>query len=516
MGWLHAPNWMQEQVPRLEAARDSALADGFTDALLLGMGGSSLAPELFARVFGASSEGLKLSVLDSTSPGAILNKLKELDPGRTLFLVSSKSGSTVETLSLFKYFYNWTSKAVGEAAAGGHFLTITDPGSKLVELGERYGFRDLFLNDPNIGGRYSALTYFGLVPAALAGVDVRRLLDRALDHGAACESCVSIADNPAARLGILIGDLAREGLDKLTLVLPAGLESFGDWVEQLIAESTGKDGRGIVPVVGEPLGPPQVYGNDRLFISIRLGDAPGFEADLELLEAAGHPVAQISLRDPYDLGGQFMLWEFATAVAGERLSIQPFDQPNVEAAKVLAREMVEAYRTEGALPASVPDFEDEGIAVFEAPGAADLESAITYFLERGREDSYIALQAFLPPTEETSAQLQALRVQLRNRTARATMLGYGPRYLHSTGQLHKGDAGGGLFLMLTADEPEDVAIPDQAGVDDSSLSFGVLKAAQALGDLKALQDAGRTVLRIHFRTDVVAGLERLLRAAGAS
>ncbi len=478
------------------------------------MGGSSLAPELFAKVYGEDSAGLTLSVLDSTSPGAVLRKQQELDPDRTLLLVSSKSGSTVETLSLFKSFYNWTSEAVG-AAAGGHYITITDPGSKLVEIAERYGFRDIFLNDPDIGGRYSALTYFGLVPAALAGADVRQLLDRALDHGAACESCVGIDENPAAYLGVLIGDLAREGRDKLTLVLPGELESFGDWVEQLVAESTGKDGRGIVPVVGEPLGSPQVYGDDRLFISFQLGDDSGPMAALRALEAAGHPVARVDLRDRYDLGGQFMLWEWATAIAGERLSIQPFDQPNVEAAKVLAREMVEAYQSEGRLPPSVPDFEENGIAVFGSPGTDDLDSAIAGFLDQGGQNSYIALQAFLPPTPSTSERLQALRVLLRDRTALATMLGYGPRYLHSTGQLHKGDAGNGLFLMLTSDEQQDLPIPDQAGSEDSSLSFGVLLAAQALGDLRALKDAGRTVLRIHFTADVVAGLDRLQRAAGA-
>ncbi|MFQ5857881.1 MAG: glucose-6-phosphate isomerase, partial [Anaerolineae bacterium] len=380
-------------------------------------------------------------------------------------------------------------------------------------LADRYKFRATFLNDPNIGGRYSALSYFGLVPAALVGVDVPRLLDRALATACGCESCVTAEDNPGAWLGVIMGELAKAGRDKVTIVTSPRIASFGDWLEQLIAESTGKEGKGILPVVGEPLGTPDVYGDDRLFVYLGLDgrtrnhprhadghtsyDAESLAA-IQALEDAGHPAVGLHLHDRYDLGGQCFLWEMATAVVGHRLGINPFDQPNVESAKVRAREMVAAYQKEGALPEDKP-----------APLTSE---ALDGFLVQAQPGDYIAIQAYVTPAAETDAALQALRTRLRDRTRLATTVGYGPRFLHSTGQLHKGDAGNGLFIQFTADDPQDVPIPDEAGSPASSITFGVLKAAQALGDRQALLDAGRRVIRFHLGDNVVGGLKQLADA----
>jgi glucose-6-phosphate isomerase len=478
-------------VARLEAFASSIREAGYTDVLVLGMGGSSLAPDVFAHAFGGQGAGLDLAVLDSTDPGAVLAQAERVDLARTLFIVATKSGSTVETLSFFKYFYNRVAEAVGAEKAGEHFVAITDPGSKLEALAEDHGFRDVFLNDPNIGGRYSVLSYFGLVPAVLVGVDVARLLDRAL---ALCRR-----PGAAARLGAILGAMAGEGVDKLTFVTSPGLANFADWIEQLVAESTGKEGKGIVPVVGEPLGPPGVYGDDRLFVYLRLAGDEGANADLDaatqVLAEGGQPVLRLALHDLYDMGAQFFLWEMATAIAGHLLGINPFDQPNVEAAKVRARRAVAAYAAEGALPG-------DGAA---SPGGGRLK----VFLAGAQAGDYVALQAYLQPSKESDAALRVLRVLLRDQLKLATTVGYGPRFLHSTGQLHKGDAGNGLFVQLTADSLEDVAIPDEAGSDSSSISFGLLKMAQALGDKQALQAAGRRTIRFHLGDDVAAGLKAL-------
>ena len=381
-------------------------------------------------------------------------------------------------------------------------MAITDPGSRLADLAERYGFRATFLNDPNIGGRYSALSYFGLVPAALIGVDVPTLLDRAMTATCNSESCNCPVegDNNGAWLGAILGELTKAGRDKVTIIAsPAtAITSFGDWVEQLIAESTGKEGRGILPVVGEPLGSPDVYGDDRLFVHLRLNDDETHDAAVQALEEAGHPVVRLRLGDRYDLGGQFFLWEMATAVAGHRLGINPFDQPNVEAAKMLVRNMVAEYTETGALPRGET-----------TPLTAE---ALNEFLAQAQPGDYITLQAYVQPTAETDAALLALRAWLRDRYRLATTVGYGPRFLHSTGQLHKGDAGHGLFIQFTADDPRDAPIPDQAGSPDSTMTFGVLKMAQALGDRQALLDAGRRVIRFHLEDDVVGGLKRLAGA----
>jgi len=530
LGWLHTVEAMQENLPRLEALADQVRAKGYTHVLLLGMGGSSLAPEVFSKVFGASrgnpcgrpEQGNRkgypyLAVLDSTDPGTVLSYLDHLDLARTLFIVATKSGATAETLSFFKFFYNQVAEAlrqssgqaVGAERTGGHFIAITDPGSHLVDLAERYGFRATFLNDPNIGGRYAALSFVGLAPAALIGVDLQTLLNRATTMMCNCEGCNRPinGDNTGARLGAIMGELAKAGRDKLTLITSPPLASFGDWVEQLVAESTGKEGKGILPVVGEPLGPPEVYGNDRFFVVLDNGDwtldtgdrqVPNTQYLVSDLEEAGHPVVRLQLRDLYDLGGQFFLWEMATAVASHRLGINPFDQPNVEAAKVLARQMVAEYMQKGALP--------EGEV---APLSA---AALNEFLKQAGEGDYVALQAYVQPTAETDAALRTLRTGLRDRYKLATTVGYGPRFLHSTGQLHKGDGGNGLFIQFTADDRRDAPIPDEAGSPDSTMTFGVLKAAQALGDYQALHNAGRRVIRFHLGDDVVGGLRRLTEA----
>lgn len=498
LGWLHTPDNMDESVARLQTLVKAVRADGYTDVLLIGMGGSSLAPEVFYRSFGDVEDALDLAVLDTTDPDAIRAYEERLDPAKTLFIVSTKSGGTVETLSGFKYFYNWVVEAVGDEAAGDHFIAITDPGSKLVDIARKYHFRDVFLNDPTIGGRYSALSYFGLVPAALVGVDVARLLDRAQAEACNADACNDPVggDNRAAQLGAIMAELAKAGRDKLTIIASPPLASFGDWVEQLIAESTGKEGKGILPIVGEPVLSPEVYGDDRLFVYLRLEGDDTYDDVIAALAEAGQPVVELHLRDLYDLGRQFFLWEMATAVAGHRLGIQPFDQPNVESAKVRAREMVAAYSETGELP--------QGEA---APLSAE---ALHDFLAQVQPGDYISLQAYVPPTAETDEMLQALRRQLLERYRLATTVGYGPRFLHSTGQLHKGDAGNGLFIQFTSDPTQDVAIPDEAGKSESSMTFGVLKMAQALGDAQALLDENRRLIRFHVGTDVVGGLKRLM------
>jgi transaldolase/glucose-6-phosphate isomerase len=511
LGWLHSPEAMGDSIKRMKDLADAVRSNGYTHALLLGMGGSSLAPEVFRKTFGVKDGFLDLDVLDSTDPGAILAYADTLTPSRTLFIVSTKSGTTVETLSLFKFFYNWLSDALGKDSAGEHFIAITDPGTPLTDLAAKHGFRATYLNDPNIGGRYSALSYFGLVPATLIGVDVEVLLDRAMNM--VCNSdgcnCPVTGDNRSAQLGAILGGLNKTGRDKVTLIAPPEMESFGDWVEQLIAESTGKEGKGIVPVVGESVGPPNVYGKDRIFVHLRMeGDDSNDRAVAEF-DKAGHPVIRLFLKDRYDLGGQFFLWEMAVAVAGHCMGINPFDQPNVEAAKVLARKLTAEYKEKGSLPAETPSLVSNAIAVYGDVHANTAGDALIAFLGQATASGYVSLQPYVQPTVETTAALQNLRTRLRDKYHLATTVGYGPRFLHSTGQLHKGDAGNGLFIQFTADDKRDIPIPDEAGSPDSSMSFGVLKAAQAMGDRQALLDRGRKVLRYHLGGDVLGGLKKL-------
>ena len=513
LGWLHSPENMPDALPGIQELVEAVRAGGYTDVLLLGMGGSSLAPEVFSRAFGKAEGYLDLTVLDSTDPNAVLALTGRPDPAKTLYVVSTKSGGTVETFSFFKHFYNRVVDTVGREETGAHFVAITDPGSALADTAREYGFRATFLNDPNIGGRYSALSHFGIVPAVLLGVDAAKLLDRASTMTHNCDGCNSPVDgdNGGAWLGAIMGVMAGSGRDKLTLLTEPSVAAFGPWAEQLIAESTGKDGKGILPVAGEPVGGPEAYGDDRLFVYLGLAEEDGSELCVaaEALRGAGHPVVMIRLNDLYDLGGEFFRWEMATALAGRALGINPFDQPNVEDAKILARQMVAEYREQGALPEIEATVEGDGITAYAPDAAGSVEEAFEGFLSRARPGDYVALQAYVEPSEETTTALQALRVGLRDRFKLATTVGYGPRFLHSTGQLHKGDAGNGLFVQITAGDERDVPIPDEAGVEDSSLTFGVLKEAQVLGDRQALLDAGRRVIRLHLGSDVAGGLARL-------
>ena len=480
LGWLDIAERMQSAIPELSLLADELRRSGYRQAVLLGMGGSSLAPEVFRKTFGQKVGYLDLVVLDSTDPDAITSLDRRLDLASTLFIVSTKSGTTPETLSFFKHFYNRVIDILGNEKAGEHFIAITDPGSSLVDLATRYRFRKTFLNDANIGGRYSALSYFGLVPAALVGVDLVKLLERSILMSDECKS----EDSSGGWLGVILGELAKSGRDKVTFFFSQEITSFGDWVEQLIAESTGKSGRGVLPVVGEPIGPISDYGSDRVFVNIRLDKDQSNETILKDLNAAGHPVLTLELKDIYDLGKQFFLWEMATAVAGYRLGIQPFDQPNVEAAKIQARKMITEFARKGTLPSAHP---------------AELTSkTLSTFLASPVPGAYIAIQAYVQPSAAMDMALLNLRLKLRERTHLATTIGYGPRFLHSTGQMHKGDAGKGLFIQFISHPIQDVLIPDEAGQPGGGLTFGTLKAAQALGDQQALLEVGRKVIQFNL------------------
>ena len=508
LGWLDIPSRMEAEIPHLEEFAATLRREGYTDALLLGMGGSSLAPEVLARTFGPQPGFLRLAVLDSTDPRAVAARTNGLDLRTTLFVVSTKSGGTVETFSLFKYCYNLVAEALGREAAGEHFVAITDPGSGLADTAARYAFRETFLGDPTIGGRYSALSVFGLVPAALLGLDLRTLLGRAQ----AAAGSARAHDATAARLGITIAAAAAAGRDKLTLVTGPRLHSLGDWVEQLIAESTGKEGTGILPVVGEPPAAPEAYGDDRLFVYLRGGSDPALDAATDLLCRAGQPVVALPVGDEYDVAAQFFLWEMATAVAGALLGINPFDQPDVEAAKVQARQLVAAYHAEGSLPALEPTLRAGALTLYGEVTGTTPATAVAGFLDAAPSGAYLAVQAYVPPTPETDAALLALRCAARARTRLATTSGYGPRFLHSTGQLHKGDAGTGRCLQIVTASAPDLPIPDHAGETASAISFDVLKAAQALGDRQALVTGGRAVLTLHVDGSVAEVIGQLAAA----
>jgi glucose-6-phosphate isomerase len=478
---------------------------GYRDVVLLGMGGSSLAPEVLRAALGIRDGYPDLAVLDTTDPASIRGVENALDPAKALFLVASKSGTTVEVLSLFAYFMEEVKAARG-ATAGESFVAITDEGTPLQELARRHRFRRVFTNASDVGGRYSALSYFGLVPAALIGADVAKLLDRGLTMAEASAPCVAASEAPGLWLGATLGELALAGRDKLTLAVSPEVASLGAWVEQLIAESTGKEGKGILPVDGETLGEPSVYGDDRLFVHLRLDGDDSLDDAVGNLAAAGHPVITLHLRDAYDLGGEFFRWEFATASAAAILGINPFDEPNVAESKENTHRLLDAYRLRGALPEGQPVVREEGVALFAEETGGGLKEALASFLGRACPNDYVALIAYLTRAPATEAALQSMRLAIRDGTRAATTLGYGPRYLHSTGQLHKGGGDNGLFILFTGDDPEDLEVPGQP------YTFGVLKRAQALGDLEALQRRGRRVVRLHLSDNVEAGLGKVARA----
>ena len=478
LGWLTVTDITCEQLPSLAAFAEEVRDAGFKHVVLLGMGGSSLGPEVLRQTFGSIAGYPELTVLDSTVPAQVQAATDAIDPTRTLFLVSSKSGDSIEPNSFYAHFRSLVEQAVGVARAGQSFVAITDPGTSLERLARENGFRRVFLNPPDIGGRYSVLSYFGLVPAALMGIDITALLDRADCMREGCASFVPAHDNPGAWLGAIMGNLALRGRDKLTLATSPSIIGFGLWVEQLFAESTGKEGKGIVPVASEPLVDPVHYGEDRLFVYMRLAgdDNAVTDASIDGIEASGQPVVRIDLRDRYELGAEFFRWEFATAVVGAILDVNPFDQPNVQQAKDLTARLLQDYQTSGVRPAA------------EAAGSP------RELLSKARPGEYLAIMAYLRRTPETDQALSDLRRRVLERYHVATTLGYGPSFLHSTGQLHKGGPETGLFLQITAAHNRDVGIPG------ASYSFGTLVDAQASGDLQALRESGRGVARVRLAT----------------
>jgi transaldolase/glucose-6-phosphate isomerase len=502
LGWLTLPDSMEAELPRLESFAAEARADGIERVFVLGMGGSSLAPDVYSLVFGARPGFPELRVLDTTHPDAVERSSRDVDPARTLFLVSSKSGTTLETLSLFRFSWEMTVERLGGDRAGRQFVAITDPGSSLERLAAERGFRAVFNAPPDVGGRYSALTNFGLVPAALIGVDVRGLLERARAMERACGPEVPVGRNPGLALGAALGELALAGRDKLTFVTTPSLASFPDWIEQLVAESTGKHGQGIVPVVGEPLGRPEVYGEDRVFAALLLdGEETELEPQLAELQAAGHPVLHFHLSDRLDLGREMYRWELATAAAGAALGINPFDQPDVQLAKELASRAMKEQAERGSSRAAQGDATD-------AVDAAAVSAALRPWLEGVQPGDYLGLQAYLVPGGGVEESLRLIQAALRDFSRVAVTVGYGPRFLHSTGQLHKGGPLRCRFLQLVDQPGRGLPVPE------TDFEFAALIRAQADGDRQALEQRGRQVLRLQLGADPAAGFRAIREALG--
>lgn len=495
LGWLTVADEMIGVIDHLVEFSEAVRHSDFQHVMVCGMGGSSLCPEVLARTFGRQPGFPELLVLDSTDPDVIAAFKERIDVERCLFIIASKSGSTTEPNVFFKFLYEEVGKL--RANPGENFIAITDPGSPLVETAAELKFRRTFLNQSDIGGRYSALSYFGMVPAALMGLDVRRLLEGARQAAQSRDAAVE--------LGVAMGDNAAAGRDKLTLVIDQRLETLGLWIEQLIAESTGKEGTGILPVNGEPLGGPDVYGNDRVFVSISLGEVSE-RPQLEALGAAGHSIVYRKLDDLYDLGAEFFVWEFATAVAGWRLGINPFDQPNVQEAKDATKELLTTFTHRGQLNPRNIVASDDSIAVYGADDAEKAESVAEVLREQLatiRPGDYIAFLNYIEETPETDREFQELRTQLRDKTHCATTVGYGPRFLHSTGQLHKGGPDTGVFFQIIANDAVDFAIPGEP------YTFTILKQAQALGDFRALVKRGRRVIGIDLGDNTLEALAKL-------
>jgi transaldolase/glucose-6-phosphate isomerase len=501
LGWLSIVSEQGDRAGELARIATDVREAGFADAVLLGMGGSSLAPELFALTFGAQEGWPRLHVLDSTDPAQVKGVEDSVDLTNTLFIVSSKSGTTLEPNILLAYFLDRVREALGEEEAPKRFIAVTDPGSSLEQKAGADGFRHIAHGIASIGGRYSALSNFGLLPAAVTGVDVPGLLERAEKMTGACGAATPAAENPGLVLGAVLGVCAKHGRDKLTLITSPGIGDFGAWLEQLVAESTGKEGKGIIPVDGEPLGAPAAYGEDRLFAYVRLDAEPDAEQDvaIETLKQAGHAVVTISLGDRLDLGGEIFRWEFATAVAGSLIGIDPFDQPDVEASKIATRKLTSEYEQTGSLPGEEPTARGQNLALYGG------EDVAAHLAQAGAGD-YVALLLYGPRTPERSEQLGVLRTHIRDAHHVATCAGFGPRFLHSTGQAYKGGPDTGVFLQITQDDASDLGVPGQ------KYSFGVVKAAQAGGDLAVLRERGRRALRVHLGPDVEAGWDELTAA----
>jgi transaldolase / glucose-6-phosphate isomerase len=519
LGWLDIASHQRRSACDLGDLAEEVRARGFANAVLLGMGGSSLCADVLAKTLGSAPGFPVLHVLDSTVPAQILALQSRVSLRDTLFIVASKSGSTLEPKLLEAYFYQQARREIGDAGVGLHFIAVTDPGSPLARTAEAKRFGHLFLGAPDIGGRYSALSNFGMVPAALMGLDVPRLLDRAETMVHACAPYVPPRENPGVLLGAILGTLARSGRDKVTLVGSPGIEPLGAWIEQLLAESTGKQGKGLVPVDREALGSPDVYGDDRVFVYLRLDQA--FEASQDAAVAAlresGQPVVRIAIADLLDIGQEFFRWQVAVAVAGSILGVDPFDQPDVEASKLATRSLFETYSATHALPPEAPFHREAEIALFAddrnrrelEQGAGNDRSLIGFLrahVRRLQPRDYFAILAYVEDEVTHTDELQQIRIVVRNARQVATSLGFGPRFLHSTGQLHKGGPNTGVYLQITCDDARDVAVPDHG------TSFGVVKAAEASGDLHVLDERGRRTLRVHLGLDVRAGLSTL-RAA---
>ena len=500
MGWLELPETMEKQVADLRAFADKAKADGIKHLVLLGMGGSSLAPEVFQKTFGNAPGFPELHVLDSTHPAAVKSVEAGIDPARALFLISSKSGTTTETNSFFYYF--WDKLKQLEAEPGRHFVAITDPGTALEKLAAERQFRATFNAPEDVGGRYSVLTVFGLLPAALIGVDVGEVLARARAMSKACSAAAAAGGNPGLILGAALGELALAKRDKVTFLCSPSLAAFPSWVEQLIAESTGKDREGIVPVANEGVGAPEKYGEDRFFVYLRLSSDENHDLDRQVaaLQANGHPLARIDLNDKYDLGQEFFRWEVAVAAAGAALGINPFNQPDVQLAKDLAKKAMEKNSLG---KKNGPGFKGE-ITVTDRPA---LEQALSAWLGSKKKRDYAVVQAYLNPSPENTAKLQAICASIRDRLGVATTLGFGPRFLHSTGQLHKGGPNSALVLQII-DQPA-----DNLSVPETNYTFDALIQAQAAGDFAALKQRRRRVLRVNLGSDPADGLNQLAEAA---
>ncbi|MCI0391121.1 MAG: bifunctional transaldolase/phosoglucose isomerase [Acidobacteria bacterium] len=511
LGWVTVPDQLHDAADELAAFSARIRNEGFKDVMLLGMGGSSLCPEVFRRTFGKIPGYPELHVLDSTDPATILAFESGIDLPHTLFVVASKSGTTTEPLMFYKYFINQVRLVKGDRA-GENFVAITDPGTLMEAMATGDKFRRIFLNPSDIGGRYSALSYFGMVPAALQGFDFKTLLDRAERAMHACAPAVPAADNPAVRLGAIIGALAIAGRNKLTLSTDPEISSLGLWIEQLVAESTGKEGKGILPVANEPLGAPDVYGDDRLFIHIAVGMIdPEAENRLRAIEAAGHPVVRRVMNDTLDLGEEFYIWEMATAVAGAVMGINPFDQPNVQESKDNTKLLLEDFKRDGQLPEQTLAVQGHGLKVYCDDETLDelgrnktIEAFITAHLKRVKPGDYISMLNYIKETAEHEALIQAIRTHLRDALHVATTTGYGPRFLHSTGQLHKGGDDNGVFIQITADDVQDASLVGEP------FTFSVLKQAQALGDFQSLASRDRRAIRLHLGADIAAGLNTLL------
>jgi len=520
LGWLGVTDEQLANAAKLKALADEVKSGGFSDILLLGMGGSSLCPEVLALTFPQTSGFPRLHILDSTDPAQIKSIEKKIDLAKTLFIVSSKSGSTLEPNIYKQYFFERVQQTVGtdkdKDQAGSRFIAITDPGSKMQLVAERDRFRHIFYGLPSIGGRYSALSNFGMVPAAAMGLDTGKFIERTKEMVEACKPPVPVEQNPGVMLGLILGTAAKLGRDKITLIASPGISDLGAWLEQLIAESTGKLGKGIIPVDREEIGAPDVYGNDRIFAYVRLETTPDAaqDAGVAALENAGYPVVRIAVADIYNLGQEFFRWEIATAVAGSILGINAFNQPDVEASKIVTKQLTSAYENTGSLPPEKPILEEAGFKLFtDDKNAAALAQSIgsdrslkNYLrahLARLGVGDYFAVLGYVEMNAEQESLLQDLRMAVRDRKRVATCLGFGPRFLHSTGQAYKGGPNSGVFLQVTCDDAQDLPVPGQ------KYTFGVVKAAQARGDFQVLADRNRRALRVHLGSDVKAGLGKL-------